>query len=224
MNADASLGNRHRPFDRTVFARVPLLHAISSVAGIHVPAFVERWTTASSATRRRRSRVSPGFTSRPSLSVVDLAPDFRSRPRVAGIHVPAFVERRRCRGSWGRRTAVSPGFTSRPSLSDVRAGCHRAGWRVSPGFTSRPSLSEVGPEVHADHVSGVAGIHVPAFVERGSSASDASASRRVAGIHVPAFVERGCRLVCGWGRRAVSPGFTSRPSLSGRHSPASRRA
>ena len=62
--------------------------------------------------------VSPGLTSRPSLSV-------------RGQGAEEAHDRR-----------VSPGLTSRPSLSecDHAAGQHRAG-RVSPGLTSRPSLS-----------------------------------------------------------------------------------
>ncbi len=112
---------------------------------------------------------------------------------------------------------VSPGFTSRPSLSVAGSGLDaRATPSVSPGFTSRPSLSEqlgrrdrpLSVGVAGIHVpafverrprptgtpapaSGVAGIHVPAFVERRcSAASTAGATPRVAGIHVPAFVER----------------------------------
>ena len=61
--------------------------------------------------------VSPGFTSRPSLSGDDH--QRRSRPH----------------------HGVSPGFTSRPSLSGMSVfGLHLVD-DVSPGFTSRPSLS-----------------------------------------------------------------------------------
>ena len=71
------------------------------VAGIHVPAFVERraarWPLAAGP-----SRVSPGFTSRPSLSDDRLEYLRRLHARVAGIHVPAFVERRyRARSACG---------------------------------------------------------------------------------------------------------------------------
>ena len=59
------------------------------------------------------------------------------------------------------------------------------------------------------------GFHVPAFVERATGYTRPANRRGVAGIHVPAFVERlrvrgqTATLPC------VSPGFTSRPSLSG---------
>ena len=43
--------------------------------------------------------------------------------------------------------------------------------RVSPGFTSRPSLSVEVARVDLRDDWGVAGIHVPAFVERSRSAS-----------------------------------------------------
>ena len=226
------------------------------VAGIHVPAFVERAGAGSSSEHRQVHVVSPGFTSRPSLSALarareqsrtgrKVSPGFTSRPSLSGVHTRITVGR--------RRLPVSPGFTSRPSLS---AGHGIGRYKrvvptlgVSPGFTSRPSLSEGTSKGHQWPLPGsrVAGIHVPAFVERsrGSSALDtkAGAPERVAGIHVPAFVERlGCRgawlrlaaLPCVAGIHVpafverfngpgsataykwdlVSPGFTSRPSLS----------
>ena len=60
----------------------------------------------------------------------------------------------------------------------------------------------------------VAGIHVPAFVERSTTKARRFTRTRVAGIHVPAFVERTTsrRAPTSW--PPVSPGFTSRPSLS----------
>ena len=93
--------------------------------------------------------VSPGFTSRPSLSALrDARPAARTGSvGVAGIHVPAFVERRQMYDAGDTATwPVSPGFTSRPSLSvrsDARCGLPESVVRVSPGFTSRPSLSAV---------------------------------------------------------------------------------
>ena len=142
------------------------------------------------------TRVSPGFTPRPSLS------DRRRRHgrgcgrRVAGVHAPAFVER-----IWGsmadklaKLAPVSPGFTPRPSLSVGRA-VEQLGEpveRVSPGFTPRPSLSDQQAPRHPCGSAGVAGVHAPAFVERSSARSARNASTR------------------------VSPGFTPRPSLSGR--------
>ena len=88
---------------------------------------------------------------------------------------------------------MSPGFTPRPSLSaPTRCGAGRRPW-VSPGFTPRPSLS--GARV-------------------GTDGSDAGG--RVAGVHAPAFVERGRSVILLARRRLqVSPGFTPRPSLSG---------
>ena len=110
--------------------------------------------------------VSPGFTSRPSLSGQDGGDLPGARPGVAGIHVPAFVER----PSSQRR---------RPHVTCV-AGIH------VPAFVERscrPTRAQVGP--------GVAGIHVPAFVERVSTSARARRPAvSVAGIHVPAFVER----------------------------------
>ena len=85
---------------------------------------------------------------------------------------------------------------------------------------------------------GVAGVHAPAFVERGSRPSSPASAVGVAGVHAPAFVER-CAVVFAlksliWRvagvhapafvertfatrmatKAGVSPGFTPRPSLS----------
>ena len=164
--------------------------ASGCVAGIHVPAFVERLDRRLYPLATRG--VSPGFTSRPSLSVERPLVPPRLECRVAGIHVPAFVERTPSSPVCVAVCRVSPGFTSRPSLSAAAAIC--GGYPihpVSPGFTSRPSLSNrVGPEPRVNGRQRVAGIHVPAFVER----VNGSQVRQVA--------------------RQVSPGFTSRPSLS----------
>ena len=112
---------------------------------------------------------------------------------VAGVHAPAFVERRLPLPS--------------PSLAQA----------VSPGFTPPPSLSEPGPAARRRHrLQGVAGVHAPAFVERRNPSRTRGRPARVAGVHAPAFVERrsGCRVSQTSG--GVSPGFTPRPSLSGR--------
>ena len=193
---------------------MPLLHAISSVAGIHVPAFVER---AGSVPRRsRRSGVAgihvPAFVERRRAS-----PSTAPLSGVAGIHVPAFVERSTAttRPTWA--TSVSPGFTSRPSLSGERqVGRHDGRARVSPGFTSRPSLSGVARLFWSVPTGGVAGIHVPAFVERSRTGWRRIGCPCVAGIHVPAFVERASSCLLAAFPARVSPGFTSRPSLSDR--------
>ena len=85
---------------------------------------------------------------------------------------------------------------------------------MSPGFTSRPSLSVDEPVDYRVDRQCVAGIHVPAFVERWPRVSGRSLRRTcVAGIHVPAFVERRRSMRIN-GVADVSPGFTSRPSLS----------
>ena len=113
------------------------------VAGIQVPAFVER-----------NSILSP--------------PPTRRRTGVAGIQVPAFVERRRLISSWaGYR--VSPGFRSRPSLSAPLAVAAAATTEVSPGFRSRPSLSGLGFRRRDSALRSVAGIQVPAIVELGAA-------------------------------------------------------
>ena len=192
-----------------------------SVAGITVPAFVER----------RAART--------ASYVVDRG--------VAGITVPAFVERST---SYVRlimfdRAEVSPGLRSRPSLSvssPARKNANTLHGRVSPGLRSRPSLSDVHREPDADRIrsrsvagitvpafvervtksamrmsgrSGVAGITVPAFVERGARALTKSLlTRCVAGITVPAFVERTMRTMRAVAGYVVSPGLRSRPSLS----------
>ena len=134
---------------------------------------------------------------------------------------------------------MSPGLTSRPSLSVAarrRNGLQPG--RVSPGLTSRPSLSGLRPSGRQDLLPGVAGINLPAFVERSPARWRDGRRPRVAGINLPAFVERG---LCSIGRarpsrvaginlpafverpppppspssaRRVSPGLTSRPSLS----------
>ena len=88
------------------------------------------------------SIVSPGFTPRPSLSEPGGRGFGRDTGRVAGVHAPAFVERRRSPAARQAGIRVSPGFTPRPSLSGGRSrGRCRGDWRVSPGFTPRPSLS-----------------------------------------------------------------------------------
>ena len=115
---------------------------LGGVAGIHVRAFVERCRLGP-ATRACRG-VSPGFTSRPSLSVHD---------DDSGLRVPQ----------------VSPGFTSGPSLSGLAAVVDGDFVKVSPGFTSRPSLSATHYARASTGGVSVAGIHVPAFVERPSA-------------------------------------------------------
>ena len=66
---------------------------------------------------------------------------------VAGVHAPAFVERPGS-GAWRPyRDGVSPGFTPRPSLSGPLGKTLGAGVMTS--------------------FRGVAGVHAPAFVERG---------------------------------------------------------
>ena len=88
------------------------------VAGITVPAFVERTTV--------------------YIDITD------SHWSVAGITVPAFVERLRTACVIVLAANVSPGLRSRPSLSVyARRRLSRAAGLVSPGLRSRPSLSGV---------------------------------------------------------------------------------
>ena len=162
--------------------------------------------------------MSPGFTPRPSLSDAHAGRRVPDHARVAGVHAPAFVERR------GRPTAcatsrqVSPGFTPRPSLSAVEVGRDEPGvHQVSPGFTPRPSLSVPVRAGSGGVESRVAGVHAPAFVERSrDTAGCPGTTVRVAGVHAPAFVERSPPPATAPTPAAVSPGFTPRPSLSGR--------
>ena len=149
-----------RPSPRARIARA------SRVAGVHAPAFVER---SGRGTRpRRAARVAgvhaPAFVER-SDSVGDSE---GATDGVAGVHAPAFVERRRS-GSPGMSPArVSPGFTPRPSLSEEQAAAGPWAPPVSPGFTPRPSLSGSDHPRGGGRRPGVAGVHAPAFVERGA--------------------------------------------------------
>ena len=94
------------------------------------------------------------------------------------------------------RAEVSPGLRSRPSLSGHRLFPLRLHGRVSPGLRSRPSLSDAPARRSPQQPAGVAGITVPAFVERVTkSAMRMSGRSGVAGITVPAFVERGARAL-----------------------------
>ena len=136
--------------------------------------------------------VSPGLRSRPSLSGMALQPSRGSiRGGVAGITVPAFVERGTPWQYWRRLHDVSPGLRSRPSLSVVMHG--EIVWRgfVSPGLRSRPSLSEQPVRRPA----GTAGVS-PGLRSRPS----------LSALH---------RHYQPLGVRRVSPGLRSRPSLSG---------
>ena len=94
----------------------------------------------------------------------------RPQDRVAGINLPAFVERMTIGSAPRGGAAVSPGLTSRPSLSVRRGVTVPQGGLVSPGLTSRPSLSEPAFERECPGAFGVAGINLPAFVERTRSA------------------------------------------------------
>ena len=160
--------------------------------------------------------VSPGFMPRPSLSGRGPAAHPALCCRVAGVHAPAFVERRRpIAGCRSRRCVVSPGFMPRPSLSvllivELFLPCPH----VSPGFMPRPSLSGHDRARPRTVRGGVAGVHAPAFVERACGSSPTAQSRRVS----PGFMPRPSlsdRVARDPGRRLhVSPGFMPRPSLS----------
>ena len=137
------------------------------VAGVNLPAFVERHQQGCELWDDED--VSPGLTSRPSLSVL-----LGEIERLAG--------------------RVSPGLTSRPSLSGHRRQRERLGQPVSPGLTSRPSLSAYWYRLGSLADQRVAGVNLPAFVERTSIGGLAGASSRgVAGVNLPAFVERASR-------------------------------
>ena len=118
----------------------PADSALSSVAGVHAPAFVERsgtpcrWCVTPTA-------VSPGFTPRPSLSgEAEEGERDRGDVGVAGVHAPAFVERRESlRNTDGISRSVAgvhaPAFVERPrsnaGSSGQEAACRRG---------SRPGL------------------------------------------------------------------------------------
>ena len=61
---------------------------------------------------------------------------------------------------------------------------------------------------------GVAGVNLPAFVERASGKMAGVVSSSVAGVNLPAFVERASAIGDRGGDSPVSPGLISRPSLS----------
>ena len=140
------------------------LAGVGGVAGINISAFVER--RPSGARSRASGGVSPGLTSRPSLSAAQARHAARRRGGVAGINISAFVERASCGRNSMRAILVSPGLTSRPSLSGAFQVQHRA---------IRPC---------------VAGINISAFVERCAQSASPPRSRGVAGINISAFVER----------------------------------
>ena len=95
---------------------------------------------------------------------------------------------------------------------------------MSPGFTPRPSLSGNAGRAGRRHCLRVAGVHTSAFVERTWGAFGSTSEQNgVAGVHTSAFVERCRSRSRATARRAVSPGFTPRPSLSGPRRPAAQR-
>ena len=110
------------------------------VAGITVPAFVER--VMCKGDQRTVAEVSPGLRSRPSLSGSRSPYPGGPRGCVAGITVPAFVERPSNVKAVDPMPTVSPGLRSRPSLSVLpEIARRRVRITVSPGLRSRPSLS-----------------------------------------------------------------------------------
>ena len=113
-------------------------------------------------------------------------------PGVAGVHAPAFVERKYSPS----RTAPAPGV----------AGVH------APAFVERRPTAGT-----AAAASGVAGVHAPAFVQRrkltrcrGIFWSLACRRGSRPGLRSADTAKHACN-----GAQAVSPGFTPRPSLSG---------
>ena len=139
---------------------------MGGVAGIKLPAFVERGHPYNP--RDPSGPVSPGLNSRPSLSAGIDHQGSRALDGVAGIKLPAFVERGSTMVRITVLVAVSPGLNSRPSLSVVPDQARFLNCRVSPGLNSRPSLSDGKPSMTGHSLSRVAGIKLPAFVERRS--------------------------------------------------------
>ena len=97
--------------------------------------------------------VSPGLTSRPSLSAVRLVELVQPFARVAGINLSAFVER----STNAPTSKAASGCVAGINLSAFveRRSAERtpkAGWPVSPGLISRPSLSEAaGLRIERQH-------------------------------------------------------------------------
>ena len=184
--------------------------------------------------------MSPGISSRPSLSGIIRPIEPNGGNGVAGYKLPAFVERANYPKTRMMRRQVSPGISSRPSLSALPRGwSHGDQHDVSPGISSRPSLSGAAFPLPRRGIGRVAGYKLPAFVERSwIAACSPIRPAGVAGYKLPAFVERPKRwrwstcfacvagyklpafverlLVCvSWRNHlTVSPGISSRPSLS----------
>ena len=112
------------------------------VAGVYAPAFVER-DTAAVTPAARRTRVSPEFMLRPSLSAETAAAAVVRHRSVAGVYAPAFVER--------STRAETSGYVAPRSVAGVYA----------PAFVERWLRSSSGRSS-----SRVAGVYAPAFVER----------------------------------------------------------
>ena len=135
------------------------------VAGVQTPAFVERGRTPA-RTRCGAGRVAgvqtPAFVERrPSMGGTGcrsrVSPEFRLRPSLSDQQARAVPRVRR----------VSPEFRLRPSLSGrTLPSMDRPSSAVSPEFRLRPSLSALGGRESAPGGRRVAGVQTPAFVER----------------------------------------------------------
>ena len=156
--------------------------------------------------------VSPGLTSRPSLSGAGARVARAGGLRVAGINLPAFVERSRSTARARTRSAGVAGVNSRPSLSGPVAARLRIGGGGVAGVNSRPSLSVRSHEVPRRNAACVAGVNSRPSLsdQRGRRWFEGDAG--VAGV--PAFVERPGGRTTPRRANGVSPGLTSRPSLS----------
>ena len=161
-----------------------------AVAGVHAPAFVERFSNA--------------------------LPKRSAHASVAGVHAPAFVERRVMGQAQTPTNELSPGFTPRPSLSVKYFGLLGALGAPVAGVHAPAFVERTTTEAARGNRWSVAGVHAPAFVERSASwAVPHDAARAVAGVHAPAFVERFTPTQGPTAISPLSPGFTPRPSLSG---------
>ena len=137
-----------------------------------------------------RSRVSPGWEPRPSLS----GGGRRGRGKPSR---PVGADRLRNR--------VSPGWEPRPSLSanlTEPEGPVRVAGVGAPAFVERRRIDDAEARI-----AGVAGVGAPAFVERPQP--ERTAASGVAGVGAPAFVER-CRDRAGSVAGVGAPAFVER--------------
>ena len=151
--------------------------------------------------------VSPGFSPRPSLCVLDLVPESPGGAGFAGVLTPAFVVRGSgCRSSSPAR--VSPGFSPRPSLcahparAEAVLAVDRFAGVLTPAFVVR--LIELAK--HLRRIAFRRGSH-PGLRCAVTLSVASTQNGRFAGVLTPAFVVRSMTVSVRSGATpGVSPG------------------